>query len=114
MLRSDDSRKDDIVEQLHKYLQDNASRLSSNPALEGYYGRRSSPVKRESTAAAVAEEVEDVTKSVVKGRGKKPTKIKQEMEYVYVDTHMSVTPLTAPTETPPARPSRLCNERQKQ
>ncbi|SMY28627.1 unnamed protein product [Zymoseptoria tritici ST99CH_1A5] len=76
--------KDEIVESLDEFLQTNATRLSKNATFEGYYGtgRRSTPFKiRDSSAApnATSGEEEGV-KSVVKARGRRATKIKQEPE----------------------------------
>ena len=82
--RDEDTRKDDIVEKLHEHLQANATRLSRIPAFESYYGmRRSTPSKaRESNAVAIAGATSDdpEVKSVMKARGKKPAKVKEESE----------------------------------
>jgi hypothetical protein len=72
--------KDEIVESLDEFLQTNATRLSKMANFEGYYGsgRRSTPFKIRDNSAAPGNE-EDV-KSVVKARGRKATKVKQEPE----------------------------------
>lgn len=85
--RSDDLRKDDIIEALDAHLRENATRLSNNASFQGYFGARAStPFKsRQSVAPAEATAVssgDDAVKSVVKARGRKPTKVKQEPEYV--------------------------------
>jgi hypothetical protein len=79
--------KDEIVENLDEFLQTNATRLSKNATFEGYYGsgRRSTPFKVRDTSAAPNAAVtsggeEDGVKSVVKARGRKATKVKQEPE----------------------------------
>ncbi|KAF7190083.1 hypothetical protein HII31_08414 [Pseudocercospora fuligena] len=84
--QNDDLRKDEIVETLDEYLQNNRTRLQSNSAFDGYWvtKRGTTPFKpRESTAAFVPEAVEDAVnevKSVVKGRGRRATKVKQESD----------------------------------
>ena len=78
------------MENLSEYLQSNSTRLSREPAFSGYYGtaaqtRARTPGRppRASTADyipdSVTEAVEEV-KSVVKSRGRRPTKVKQESE----------------------------------
>ena len=52
--REEDTRKDEIIENLDDHLQKNATRLSRNPAFETYFGTRRTPAKaRSSSAAAV-------------------------------------------------------------
>ncbi|KXT17447.1 hypothetical protein AC579_5695 [Pseudocercospora musae] len=85
--QNDDLRKDEIVETLDEYLQSNRTRLQSNPTFDGYWvtKRGTTPFKpRESTAAFVPEAVEEAVnedaKSVVKARGRRGTKVKQESD----------------------------------
>ncbi|TKA70863.1 hypothetical protein B0A55_04976 [Friedmanniomyces simplex] len=79
-LRQDeDARKDEIVEALEKHLQQNATRLSRNPTFEPYYGTRRTPYKPRSSSTMVGVTSEDgEVKSVVKGRGRRSTAVKQE------------------------------------
>lgn len=78
----DGLKKDEIVENLHEYLQHNATRLSHNASLEGYYGSgvgRRTPFKTRGDEAISSDEPEVTeVKSVVRGRGRRATKIKQE------------------------------------
>lgn len=74
------------MDALDDYLQKNATRLSgSNSSFDGYYGtKRGTPFKpRESTSAFVPQAVEDAVsevKSAVKARGRKATKVKEEVQ----------------------------------
>ena len=79
--REDDVRKDDIVDNLDKYLQQNATRLSRNAAFEPYFGTRRTPFKARGSSAAGATTDDGEVKSVVKARGRRTTKVKQEAEY---------------------------------
>lgn len=81
-IRSDDLRKDEIVERLEGYLQQNATRLSRNLTFEPYYGSgsRRTPFKARSSSATGLTSGEDAeVKSVVKARGRRTTKVKQEL-----------------------------------
>lgn len=75
-------KKDEIVENLHDFLQQNASSLAHNASLEGYYGSavgRRTPFKTRDDAITSSDEPEVTeTRSVVRGRGRRATKIKQE------------------------------------
>lgn len=78
----DGLKKDEIVERLQDYLQQNATRLIDNAALESYYATgpavsRRTPFKARGTAAASSAEPE-VVKSVVRGGGRRATRVKQE------------------------------------
>lgn len=77
----DGLKKDEIVENLHDFLQHNATRLAHNASLEGYYGTavgRRTPFKARDEAISSDEPEVTETKSVVRGRGRRATKIKQE------------------------------------
>lgn len=71
-------KKDDIVENLHDFLQRNATRLANNASLEGYWSTgvaRRTPFK----TRVSSDEPEVVsTRSVGRGRGKRATKVKEE------------------------------------
>ncbi|KAI6801892.1 hypothetical protein KC361_g1509 [Hortaea werneckii] len=79
----DDARKDSIVSALDTFLQANASRLSQNAAFEPYFGPRSrTPFKARSSSAAgnaTSDDGEGV-KSVVRGRGRRATRVKEEFD----------------------------------
>ncbi|RMY54742.1 hypothetical protein D0864_13900 [Hortaea werneckii] len=79
----DDARKDSIVSALDTFLQANASRLSQNAAFEPYFGPRSrTPFKVRSSSAAgnaTSDDGEGV-KSVVRGRGRRATRVKEEFD----------------------------------
>ncbi|KAI7518732.1 hypothetical protein KC331_g21053, partial [Hortaea werneckii] len=81
--RPDDARKDSIVSALDTFLQANASRLSQNAAFEPYFGPRSrTPFKARSSSAAgnaTSDDGEGV-KSVVRGRGRRATRVKEEFD----------------------------------
>ena len=86
MCSNEDLRKDEIVDQLDDYLQKNATRLSHNLAFEPYYGTRRTPFKaRASSAAAGVTSDDGEVKSVVKARGRRPTKVKSERYAMYTD-----------------------------
>lgn len=78
----DGLKKDEIVENLNDYLQLNATRLSNNTSLGGYYGGavgRRTPFKARDEVATYSDEPEVTeVKSVVRGRGRRTTKVKQE------------------------------------
>ncbi|USW50320.1 Putative glutathione transferase 3 [Septoria linicola] len=81
----EDTRKDDIVENLNDYLQTNSTRLAREPAFSGYFGTRSTPGRpsRASASDLLPDSVDDVVeevKSVVKSRGRRATQVKQESE----------------------------------
>ncbi|EME85954.1 uncharacterized protein MYCFIDRAFT_40008 [Pseudocercospora fijiensis CIRAD86] len=100
---NEDLRKDEIVETLDEYLPNNKTRLQSNSAFDGYWVTRrgTTPFKtRESTAAF----------SVVKGRPRRATRVKQESEYV--DAISAVTSALSPSgqlssRTPATRARRI-------
>ncbi|KAI6792382.1 hypothetical protein KC358_g17596, partial [Hortaea werneckii] len=79
----DDARKDSIVSALDTFLKANASRLSQNAAFEPYFGPRSrTPFKARSSSAAgnaTSDDGEGV-KSVVRGRGRRATRVKEEFD----------------------------------
>ncbi|KAK1065790.1 hypothetical protein LTR74_007671 [Friedmanniomyces endolithicus] len=116
-LRQDeDARKDDIVEALENHLQKNATRLSRNASFEPYYGTRKTPSKARSSSTMVGVTSDDSeAKSVVKGRGRRPTAVKQEFgddTGASSPAGPSTTTLTHPdpsgplTQRTPARPRR--------
>lgn len=76
-------RKDLLVENLDNYLKQNATRLSSNTSFEPYYGTRRTPFKARSSSAMGVTSDDGEVKSVVKARGRRTTKVKQETEYAY-------------------------------
>lgn len=71
-----------MVENLHDFLQNNATRLANNASLGGYYGtstNRRTPYKAREEVLVSSDEPEVTeVKSVVRGRGRRATKIKQE------------------------------------
>lgn len=74
------------MENLNEYLQSNSTRLSRDPAFSGYFGTAAKTPGRAPRVSTVnyvpdivADAVEEV-KSVVKSRGRRPTKVKQESE----------------------------------
>lgn len=73
-------RKDEILENLEGHLQANATRLSRNSAFEGYFGTRRTPGKARSTSTGNVTSDDGEVKSVVKGRGRRTTKVKSEIE----------------------------------
>ncbi|KAK3670850.1 hypothetical protein LTR78_009294 [Recurvomyces mirabilis] len=89
-LRQDtDSRKEQIVDALDAYLQRNATQLGSNASFDAYYrmmrrtpfkGRSSSAVAHPIPITIPLDENEFEVKSVVKGRGRRTTKVKQEFD----------------------------------
>ncbi|RMY67394.1 hypothetical protein D0862_15092 [Hortaea werneckii] len=79
----EDARKDSIVSALDTFLQANASRLSQNAAFEPYFGPRSrTPFKARSSSAAgnATSDDGDGVKSVVRGRGRRATRVKEEFD----------------------------------
>lgn len=83
--RSDESRRDEISTALENHLQANATRLSRNPTFQPYFGSRSrTPFKTRSSSTVEGGVVSDdaEVRSVVRGRGRRATKVKQELEYV--------------------------------
>ncbi|KAK3638768.1 hypothetical protein LTR56_012875 [Elasticomyces elasticus] len=70
-------RKDEIVEALENHLRTHATRLSRNPSFQPYYG--TTPYKTRSSMGGVASDDGEV-KSVVRGRGRRSTAVKQEPE----------------------------------
>ncbi|KAK4553987.1 hypothetical protein LTR86_008828 [Recurvomyces mirabilis] len=89
-LRQDtDLRKEQIVDALDAYLQRNATQLGNNASFDGYYSMmRRTPYKGRSSSAVAhpipitipLDENEYEVKSVVKGRGRRTTKVKQEFD----------------------------------
>ena len=78
--RDEDARKDELVETLDTYLQQNATRLSRNSTFEPYYGTRRTPFKaRSSSAAGLTSGDDNEVKSGVKARGRRTTKVKHEL-----------------------------------
>lgn len=88
LLDSDgDMRKDELIDALDEHLQKNSTGLTGLTAFEPYYGTRRTPGRpRESggTGGVTSDEGGEV-KSVVRGRGKRPTKVKSEPECVHAD-----------------------------
>ena len=76
--RDEDARKDELVETLDTYLRQNATRLSHNPSFGHYYGVRRTPFKARSSSATALMSDDGEVKSVVKARGRRTTKVKQE------------------------------------
>ena len=82
--RDNDTRKDDLVDNLDTYLQANATRLASNRSFAPYFDTRRTPFKARSSSAGAGGVTSDdgEVKSVVKARGRRTTKVKPEVEYV--------------------------------
>nr|POE61055.1 hypothetical protein CFP56_64764 [Quercus suber] len=83
--RDDDLRKDEILEALEQHLDANARVLSRDSRFEGFYRTARSPVKSSArsnaTAAAAAPAPADDSgevRSVVRGRGRRATQVKEE------------------------------------
>lgn len=68
------------MENLESHLQANATRLSRNSTFDGYFGTRRTPFKPRSSSAAGVTSDDGEVKSVVKGRGRRQTKVKSEIE----------------------------------
>lgn len=84
-------KKDDIVDALDAYLQRNQTRLARNATFEPYYGARRTPYKtagRPSGGSGVTSD-EGEMKSVVRGRGRRATKVKQEVECVFFPSRLT-------------------------
>ena len=83
LAHEEDSLKDEIVEALDEHLQRHATRLSRNAVFEPYYGARSrTPHKTRSSSGAMAATSDDGdVRTIVRGRGRRATKVKQEHEY---------------------------------
>ncbi|KAI9663106.1 MAG: hypothetical protein M1821_008154 [Bathelium mastoideum] len=73
----DAMRKNDLADALDKHLQGNASHLSSKPSLSDYYGRSSSPVKKEPSNGLKTASADDPDTKVAKKPGRRKT-IKEE------------------------------------
>ncbi|KAK4892140.1 hypothetical protein LTR27_009324 [Elasticomyces elasticus] len=73
--QGEELRKDEIVEALENHLRTHATRLSRNPSFQPYYG--TTPYKTRSSIGGVASDDGEV-KSVVRGRGRRSTAVKQE------------------------------------
>lgn len=94
--RDEESRRDEILDALDTYLQQNATRLSRNSTFEPYYGVRRTPFKARSSSTVPGVTSDDgEVKSVVRGRGRRATKVKQELEYVSPPPQNARTPLLA-------------------
>ena len=79
--REGDARKDDLVENLDKHLQANATRLARNSSFQPYFDTRRTPFKpRASSAGGGITSGDDEVKSVVKARGRRTTKVKPDTE----------------------------------
>ena len=84
--RDSDERKDDLVDNLDKYLQANATRLARNSSFQPYFDTRRTPGKPRPSSAGGATSGDDEVKSVVKARGRRTTKVKSETEYATCDS----------------------------
>ncbi|KAK4541630.1 hypothetical protein LTR36_007774 [Oleoguttula mirabilis] len=79
----EDARKDEIVDALDTYLQQHVTRLSRNNLFEPYYAVRRTPFKVRSSSAMPGVTSDDgEVKSVVRGRGRRATRVKEELEFV--------------------------------
>ena len=80
--RVDGLRKDELVSVLDEHLQTNATRLSRNADLRDYYDRTGSPAKRvpSNVGAAATVTSDGEIHSVVRQRGRRTTKVKDEFE----------------------------------
>jgi hypothetical protein len=88
--RFEELRKDEIVEALDSHLQQNATRLSRNATFAPYYDVRRTPFKSRGPGNGVTSGEEDgEVKSVVKGRGRRATRVKQEFEYIHPTSDQS-------------------------
>lgn len=79
--RDDDTRKDDLVDNLDKHLQANATRLGRNSSFQPYFDTRRTPFKARASSAGGVTSDDGEVKSVVKARGRRTTKVKSETEY---------------------------------
>ncbi|KAK4974707.1 hypothetical protein LTR28_010347, partial [Elasticomyces elasticus] len=88
--------REDLMVALDEHLQKYAAQLSHDPAFEFYYGRSSSPTGGRATISA-----DGATKYEIRGRGRRSTRIKDDVETVPSPTK----PTFSPTKTapPPAR-----------
>lgn len=73
----DDLNKPDIIDALDGFLQTNSSRLQHDPTFEPFFLTRRTPHKARDNSNSDEGEV----KSVVRGRGRRATKVKSEPEY---------------------------------
>ncbi|KAL9078231.1 MAG: hypothetical protein Q9157_002849 [Trypethelium eluteriae] len=95
----DTIRKNELADALDKHLQGNASHLSSKPSLSDYYGRSSSPVKKEPGNGAKAPAADETDIKVPKKPGRRKTIKEEDLE----TTGESSSPTTAlATRTPRA------------
>ena len=80
--RDEDLRKDELIEKLDTHLQANSTRLSRNASFQTYFDTRRTPFKQRASSAGGAGVTSDdgEVKSVVKARGRRTTKVKQETE----------------------------------
>ncbi|KAK5116607.1 hypothetical protein LTR85_009232 [Meristemomyces frigidus] len=79
--QAEEARKDELVDALDVYLQQNATRLSRMNVFEPYYGVRRTPFKMRSSSAGAGLTSDDgEVKSVVRGRGRRATKVKEELD----------------------------------
>ncbi|KAK5729261.1 hypothetical protein LTR15_002403 [Elasticomyces elasticus] len=76
--QGDELRKDEIVEALENHLRSNATRLSRNPSFQPYYGTTPYKTTRSSSAMGGVASDDGEVKSVVRGRGRRSTAVKQE------------------------------------
>ena len=89
----DTMRKNELADALDKHLQDNASHLSSKQSLSDYYGRSSSPVKKEAGNGAKGPIAEDTTVKVPKRPGRRKTIKEEDLDISYVFLCSAHTPL---------------------
>ncbi|KAK5109611.1 hypothetical protein LTR62_006848 [Meristemomyces frigidus] len=91
--------KDDMVSILDTFLQQNATRLHNHPTFERYYGvQRRTPYGQRSSSTVPAIPLNDddfEVKSVVKGRGRRTTRVKEELDGA--DDHEPQPALSSPT-----------------
>ena len=84
--RNEDLRKDELITNLDAHLSQNATRLSKVESFDQYYGTRRTPFKARSSSAPGVTSDDGEVKSVVKARGRRTTKVKQEDECVVIQT----------------------------
>ncbi|KAK5713752.1 hypothetical protein LTR17_017519 [Elasticomyces elasticus] len=104
--QGDELRKDEIVEALENHLRTNATRLSRNPNFQPYYGTTPYKTRSSSTIGGVASDDGEV-KSVVRGRGRRSTAVKQEPGEDTGASSPAGPSTSAPTRREPASTSLL-------